>query len=315
MRLSLLLHLPLLLGRLHSTHGRNLPSTIFDAFFRGGASAEQRSVGGLAVIGAGASRTGTQSITEALHVLGLPVYNLVGIMQHRHTRAATLALQQPGTFTRPLIEEVLSLGYRATMDTPMNMLWRDQLEVFPDSKVLLSVRDTTEDWKASTLWAGNALGPFHKSRPWKWIVDLGPLLQEVSVYYWRGGGGEDFGCKRVERMVQPWWAPWVEYVDMQELDGECLGRYYESLRAEVEATVPAEKLLVFNVKEGWGPLCAFLNVSVPSQPFPRVNSSREMTAAYYLLRVVCWVYPLALICPVALLGFCLRRCMAKRKTE
>jgi hypothetical protein len=39
--------------------------------------------------------------------------------------------------------------------------------------------------------------------------------------------------------------------------------------------VPAEQLLVYDVAEGWEPLCAFLDLPVPDQPFPRTNSTAE----------------------------------------
>ena len=45
---------------------------------------------------------------------------------------------------------------------------------------------------------------------------------------------------------------------------------------EVKNTVPSEKLLVFEVKEGWGPLCEFLDVSVPNIPFPNTNDTAQM---------------------------------------
>ena len=43
----------------------------------------------------------------------------------------------------------------------------------------------------------------------------------------------------------------------------------------MRAGVPAEKLLVFDAKQGWGPLCAFLGVPVPDAPFPSVNTTDE----------------------------------------
>jgi hypothetical protein len=43
---------------------------------------------------------------------------------------------------------------------------------------------------------------------------------------------------------------------------------------KIKALVPPEKLLVFNVKEGWAPLCEFLDLPVPETPFPRVNDSK-----------------------------------------
>ena len=44
---------------------------------------------------------------------------------------------------------------------------------------------------------------------------------------------------------------------------------------EVKRRVPAERLLVYEVAEGWEPLCRFLGVRVPDEPFPRVNTTEE----------------------------------------
>ena len=45
---------------------------------------------------------------------------------------------------------------------------------------------------------------------------------------------------------------------------------------EVKNSVPSDKLLVFEVKEGWGPLCKFLDVPVPNFPFPNTNDTAQM---------------------------------------
>ncbi len=41
------------------------------------------------------------------------------------------------------------------------------------------------------------------------------------------------------------------------------------------ATIAPDRLLVFEAAQGWEPLCAFLDVPVPDQPFPRTNSREE----------------------------------------
>ena len=56
--------------------------------------------------------------------------------------------------------------------------------------------------------------------------------------------------------------------------------YYNKWVAEVQKTVPAENLLVFNVKEGWPPLCHFLGLPQPLLPFPRTNDSNTKNAQY-----------------------------------
>jgi hypothetical protein len=52
---------------------------------------------------------------------------------------------------------------------------------------------------------------------------------------------------------------------------------FEDHIAEVQATIPGDRLLTFDLREGWAPLCAFLGVDVPDIPFPKTNSSREFT--------------------------------------
>ena len=37
----------------------------------------------------------------------------------------------------------------------------------------------------------------------------------------------------------------------------------------------SEKLLIYNVKEGWAPLCKFLEVPIPKEPMPRSNDKGQ----------------------------------------
>jgi hypothetical protein len=46
----------------------------------------------------------------------------------------------------------------------------------------------------------------------------------------------------------------------------------------VLAGVPKDRLLVFNVTEGWEPLCRFLGVPVPQTPYPRENTTEQFQA-------------------------------------
>ena len=51
--------------------------------------------------------------------------------------------------------------------------------------------------------------------------------------------------------------------------------------------MPADNLLQFNVKHGWGPLCKFLGYDVPDQPYPRINVGTEVKDLHtkFILRV------------------------------
>ena len=49
--------------------------------------------------------------------------------------------------------------------------------------------------------------------------------------------------------------------------------------AEVRRTISPDRLLVYDVAEGWEPLCAFLGVAVPDTPFPYTNTTAEFQEA------------------------------------
>ena len=79
-------------------------------------------------------------------------------------------------------------------------------------------------------------------------------------------------------------APVFMYNDKLIWNGQFKGQFedkaaaigvYEQHVAEVQATVPAEQLLVYRIQDGWEPLCAFLGVAVPDRPFPRSNAKDE----------------------------------------
>jgi hypothetical protein len=66
---------------------------------------------------------------------------------------------------------------------------------------------------------------------------------------------------------------------------------YKEWIEEVKRTVPAEKLLVYEVKEGWKPLCDFLDVPVPEMPFPHINERKNFIRIIWLLKVLNWLVP------------------------
>ncbi len=74
--------------------------------------------------------------------------------------------------------------------------------------------------------------------------------------------------------------------------GKAIERYHEHI-AEVKALVPASRLLIFSVDQGWKPLCDFLGVPEPSSEFPNVNDrsavkqtiSKMTRSAYVILAV------------------------------
>ena len=199
----------------------------------------------LEVVGAGFGRTGTLSLKMALEQLGIGrCYHMfeVGPKQvplWQRAWDASAGAEFPW-------DEVFA-GYACAVDWPACQFWRALLARYPDAKCVLTVRDPS-DWYESvqkTIYAGSKM--MKKAK--------GSVVQE-----------------RVRMVYSIIW------------DGAFEGRFedrdfaiaaYEAHIKRVVEAVPSERLLVFDVKEGWQPLCEFLGAQVPDAPFPRANSGEE----------------------------------------
>lgn len=218
------------------------------------------------VIGAGFGRTGTLSLKTALEEIGFaPCEHMTAIFDDSARIAlwdeAARAKGAGGAFDW----ERLFAGYRATVDWPGAWFWRELVAAYPEAKVVLTVRDPER-------WYESVLGTIH--RPYAIrrgegggvagrlgaavFLLLGKLLPRVR----RGGD-------MVERVV------WRGTFGDRFLDRGHALAVFRRHAEEVTAAVPAEKLLVFEVKEGWGPLCRFLGVPEPATPFPHVNDAAD----------------------------------------
>jgi hypothetical protein len=82
----------------------------------------------------------------------------------------------------------------------------------------------------------------------------------------------------------------------------------EQHNEQVKRHVPPEKLLVYDVKQGWGPLCEFLGVPEPDEPFPHLNDASTMQRGIKAIRILSTAVPvLALAGVISALVFLIRR--------
>lgn len=206
----------------------------------------------LEVIGAGFGRTGTLSTKAALEVLGYkPCYHYVEVQEPRpghndgHLDAWVAFMQGE----REMDWEWLYRSYAATLDLPMCLFYRELMEVFPAAKVVLTVRDP-DRWFDS----------FYKMARMVRMMRLGgwfsPKLHATSIIA-NAVNQRVFGGPPVDRKT-------------------CV-EAFERHNQEVRDTVPSERLLVFEVREGWGPLCEFLEKPVPDVPFPQLNEGEALS--------------------------------------
>jgi len=197
---------------------------------------------GLKVIGAGFGRTGTASLKVALEQLGLgDCYHMSEVFANpSHTPLWINAANG-----KPDWEAIFD-GYGAAVDFPASAYWRELAAYYPDAKVILSVRDP-EKWYTSTQ-----------------ETILSPQLVEFA----RSGPFGEFLDKTV----------WSVF-DGKVHDHDHMVDVFNQNVETAKAAIAPERLLVFEAKEGWAPLCNFLDVSTPDGPYPRVNSMEETKLA------------------------------------
>lgn len=197
----------------------------------------------LGIIGAGFGRTGTFSLKSALEQLGFgPCYHMVEVVRAPE-RAQHWIDAAEG---RPTDWNKVFAGYRATVDWPGCDYWRELVELFPNAKVILSTRDP-ESWYRSTQ--NTIFNQSNKDR-----LELRPyMLRLMYAIANRNFGGS---LSDHDRLIAA----------------------FNAHNAAVQAAIPAPHLLVYRAEQGWGPLCAFLGVPVPDQPYPVANTTEEFQA-------------------------------------
>lgn len=196
------------------------------------------------VIGAGYGRNGTLSLKNALETLGFDrCYHMLDLNQEKDEDLAWMALARGEQVDFDKLFE----GYQASVDWPSCNFWREQLAWYPEAKVILSERDP-DRWYDSIM---NTIYP--SSVAAKNFDD--PMMQRRS--------------KMVFEVI------WDGLFDGRMDDKQHVIDVYLAHNQAVKDEVPADRLLVFESSQGWDPLCAFLEVPVPDEPYPRVNSTED----------------------------------------
>jgi hypothetical protein len=195
----------------------------------------------LKVIGAGLGRTGTLSLKLALEHIGLgPCYHMSEMISHVR---AHLPLWIESAKGNPQWDAIFE-GYQSTTDYPGCMFWRELVAKYPEARVILSTRDA-DKWFESG--AATVFSAEHRQ-----MFEGNPMMAEFFRLTVFGDLEGRLGDRA--KMVE----------------------YFNAWNQAVIDEVPAEKLLVYRAGDGWEPLCEFLGVPVPAEPYPRVNSREEM---------------------------------------
>ncbi len=208
--------------------------------------------GGMKVIGAGFGRTGTLSLKAALETLGFsPCYHMTELFQHPNH----ISYWEAATNGESVDWHALFADYQATVDWPGCTFYAELIKAYPNAKVLLSVRDP-ERWYDSVINTIYQTSRLLKQPSGSLLTLLIRLISPQRL--------------RIVHMINK--LIWQNTFDNRFEDKAYALEIFQQHIEEVKQRVPTDKLLVYNVKEGWEPLCAFLGVEVPANtPFPHLN--------------------------------------------
>jgi hypothetical protein len=207
------------------------------------------------VIGAGLPRTATLSQHAAMEILGFkPVYHMATLFEKGQAADWREALDGKRS-AASLLED-----YEATVDWPGSYYAKDLAEAFPDAKIVLSERDP-EVWANSmvkTIWA-----LFYADNLMRHLSDARASIDPDWKFY-------------LQMMTEMWHNAGL-FDDGANTTPEHMAQAFVRRNDAFRAALPADRTLVWSAKDGWEPLCAFLEVPVPDRPFPSINDSGHFT--------------------------------------
>lgn len=224
------------------------------------------------VIGAGNGRTGTTSLQAALEILGCgPCYHMGDVVKNKDGDFwARVTNKEAYDFS----EVFGPKNYKSSCDFPSGMFWKEQLERYPNAKVVLTVRDPEKWYKSCSDTVFYMMPGTPQSllatTPIFWMTGMLKMMSQVIV--------RDFYHNDVSKSNAI----------------KCFIEHNE----KVIADCPPDKLLVFEVSQGWEPLCTFLGKPIPDVPFPNVNDTKTFKKNVNKMRVMGYVGVALMALPV-----------------
>jgi Sulfotransferase domain len=196
----------------------------------------------LRVIGFGVGRTGTFSMKLALEQLGFgPCHHMEEVDIEKPEQIALWASAAQGKVNW----EKAYTGYSSAVDWPTAAFCKELSEAYPNAKCILTIREPEKWYTSFSQTIVPLLHPTEKTPPLllPFIAMAGAVVQKTGFNL--SGSKEDI-----------------------------LAAFHRHIET-VKKTIPENRLLVFDVKQGWGPLCEYLGVPIPLGDFPKTNNTKD----------------------------------------
>jgi len=237
---------------------------------------------------AGYPKTGSKSASVALRELG---YNVADALETIEFIGPIWMDYIEGRVPiERVIEEYKKYDFDTNQDLPGNILWEDLYRAMPnDTKVILTIRDSDEDWFQS--WSSFMEQGVRRQAIGN--LDMQIIMMKLGMRGWMGKHMEawyrifDFICEKY------WYKSFVHYpfsasTKIKQMNEprtkEFMKQCYRKHNMYIINTVPKENLLIWNLKDGWEPVCHFLEKPVPQGEIPRQNKTGDSSFAKKILR-------------------------------
>ena len=209
----------------------------------------------LLVIGSGVGRTGTHSLKLALEQLGFgKCFHMAELFQHPEK----IIHFKKADKDEAVDWDKLFEGYKSAVDYPVARYYKQLIAAYPQAKIIHTIRDA-DSWYQSAMetifWASKP----SPSRIFSLLLRMpfnSTVRKRLPVLQYTGSMMDNIFGKNLK--------------DKQEVI-----RRYNAINEETLNYIPKDRSLVYEVKSGWEPLCNFLNIPVPSTPFPRSNTRED----------------------------------------
>mmetsp|Transcript_2346 Transcript_2346/g.3954 ORF Transcript_2346/g.3954 Transcript_2346/m.3954 type:complete len:368 (-) Transcript_2346:151-1254(-) len=253
-------------------------------------NAAESSIKELQVVGVGYGRTGTYSLTLALDELGYKTLHT----QHMYETPEILDMWNREIFTpsiesenavlgHPDFDLIASKGFTATADLPMSLYFEQLVDRYPNCKFILTTRQSSEVWFRS--WDMLTKTITTPTRYFSWMSHADTINRYYRWLFSRIN--EDNSYLSVP-------------LPLPDQNKERSIASYEEHNRRVREVIPVDRLLEYNVKQGYEPLCQFLEIAdCPTSPFPKTNSARSVQVQ----TISAMVIPLALVLFVLFYAF------------
>ena len=200
---------------------------------------------GLKVIGANFGRTATMSLKQGLEILGFEkCYHMSEVVVHpEHVKLWLDAWRGKDIWT------TLFAGYQAAVDWPAAAFWPQLMHVYPEAKIVLSIRDADKWFESArnTIFQSMDSNLLAKDEVLRTRIEM---LKEIIVDGTFNG-------------------------DLSNKD-KCIKIYKENIE-RCRSEVPLDRLIEFDTFLGWEQLCKELDCKIPEKPYPHVNKAKEFT--------------------------------------